>query len=289
MARKPKTSPIEDVIGIIAAMPWWVCISLAVVSYFVLHALAAPDVSKPANVAQLGEMAGRMIWKTAAAIGQFAIPMICLMAAVISTYRQLNRKALVDHVAESKTADALDGMSWLEFERLVGEAFRLDGFAVAERGGAGADGGVDLVLRKGQEKFLVQCKQWRALKVGVDVVRALYGVMAANGATGGFVVTSGTFSNDAQQFASGRNVILIDGIILFDMIKRAQRAPIGTTKIEPATPATAQSRVPSVSQTSCPICSSAMVQRTAKRGGNAGQAFWGCSAYPGCKGTRAIG
>ena len=44
-----------------------------------------------------------------------------------------------------------------------------------ETGGQGADGGIDLVLRKGSERFLVQCKQWRAYKVGVNVVRELYG------------------------------------------------------------------------------------------------------------------
>jgi len=74
---------------------------------------------------------------------------------------------------------------------------------------------VDLVLtrpgKNGGEKFLVQCKQWRAFKVGVDVVRELYGVMAARGATGGFVVTSGRFIEDAIKFASGRNVALVDG------------------------------------------------------------------------------
>jgi restriction system protein len=37
---------------------------------------------------------------------------------------------------------------------------------------------------------------------------------------------------------------------------------------------------------SCPMCSKAMVRRTAKRGANAGSAFWGCSAYSSCKGTR---
>lgn len=36
----------------------------------------------------------------------------------------------------------------------------------------------------------------------------------------------------------------------------------------------------------CPLCGKAMVQRTARRGPHAGQAFWGCSAYPDCKGTR---
>ena len=65
------------------------------------------------------------------------------------------------------------------------------------------DGGIDLVLSKGSEKFLVQCKQWKAFKVGVTVVRELYGVMAAKGAAGGFVVSSGRFTDDATAFASG--------------------------------------------------------------------------------------
>jgi four helix bundle suffix protein len=35
----------------------------------------------------------------------------------------------------------------------------------------------------------------------------------------------------------------------------------------------------------CPICGKAMVLRTAKTGPNKGNAFWGCSDYPRCKGT----
>jgi restriction system protein len=70
--------------------------------------------------------------------------------------------AVVTDVAKGKGADALDGMSWREFEILVGEAFRLQGYGVTEIGGGGADGGVDLVLKKGSEKFLVHCKQWKA-------------------------------------------------------------------------------------------------------------------------------
>ncbi len=35
----------------------------------------------------------------------------------------------------------------------------------------------------------------------------------------------------------------------------------------------------------CPICSKPMVLRTAKTGKNVGQQFWGCSAYPDCKGV----
>lgn len=35
----------------------------------------------------------------------------------------------------------------------------------------------------------------------------------------------------------------------------------------------------------CPQCGKAMVLRTAKSGKNAGKQFWGCSAYPDCKGA----
>jgi len=36
----------------------------------------------------------------------------------------------------------------------------------------------------------------------------------------------------------------------------------------------------------CPRCGQPMVLRTARRGKRKGQPFWGCSAYPDCKGTR---
>jgi restriction system protein len=38
----------------------------------------------------------------------------------------------------------------------------------------------------------------------------------------------------------------------------------------------------------CPACGSAMVLRAAKSGKNAGKQFWGCSSYPGCKGTAKV-
>lgn len=208
VARK-KSSPLEDLLGLVALMPWWVGVALALVSYVVLHRMAAP--SAPAAV-QPGQMAGLAVHAMVAwlaTIGQYLVPLICLGGAAMSAWKRRQRQVLVGNVANAKGADSLDGMSWREFEILVGEAFRLQGYKVSETGGGGPDGGVDLVLTKGTEKFLVQCKQWKAFKVGVDVVRELYGVMAAKGAAGGFVVTSGSYTNDAKAFADGRNVKLV--------------------------------------------------------------------------------
>lgn len=58
--------------------------------------------------------------------------------------------------------------------------------------------------------------------------------MAAKGATGGFVVTSGRFTEDAKAFTQGRNVQLVDGPELLAMIKRAQRSLAVVTVIKQA-------------------------------------------------------
>ena len=49
-----------------------------------------------------------------------------------------------------------------------------------------------------------------------------------------------------------------------------------------------QSRKPSRARPHCPSCGKKMVPRTAKRGRNSGQRFWGCSEYPKCRGTRQM-
>ncbi len=38
----------------------------------------------------------------------------------------------------------------------------------------------------------------------------------------------------------------------------------------------------------CPNCGEGMVNRTARRGANAGKRFWGCVRYPTCEGTRTL-
>jgi len=288
--RKKKSNPAEDLLELVSMFPWWVGVVLAVVAYFVLHRLAAPA---PAAVtafqpSQMADLVTRSIWTALATVGQYLIPLICLGGAGVSAWKRYQRKTLVADVAQAKGADVLNGMSWQKFEMLVGEAFRLQGFGVTETGGGGADGGVDLVLSKGSEKFLVQCKQWKAYKVGVDVVRELYGVMAARGAAGGFVVTSGSFTTDANAFAEGKNVKLVDGARLFGLIQQAKRSVAG----RPALAAQGSDVAPpvaTVSAVACPICQSTMIKRTAKKGAHAGSQFWGCASFPACKGTRPIG
>ena len=45
---------------------------------------------------------------------------------------------------------------------------------------------------------------------------------------------------------------------------------------------------PSDKAPDCPLCGKLLVLRTARQGPRAGSQFWGCSGYPGCKGTRSL-
>lgn len=286
---------------LVAMLPWWAGVLLALVSYVWLHQIAAePFTPKLAPGAAGGSVVQIMV-KGLATGGQYILPLICLAGAAVSAWRRRERRQLAaDAAVKASAADALDGMSWQRFELLVGEAFRQRGFRVLENGGGGADGGVDLVLSKGSEKFLVQCKQWRAYKVGVDVVRQLYGVMAARGAAGGFVVTSGRFTQEAQDFARGRNVVLMDGAELHRMLQSAASGSpptpaMATTQVQAqqSQPRPAPKPMPATSTAApaeplCPRCGQAMLRRVTKQGTNAGKAFWGCSAYPACRGTRGL-
>ena len=108
--------------------------------------------------------------------------------------------------------------------------------------------------------------------------------MAARGATGGFVVTSGRFTAEAKAFAEGRNVQLVDGPRLFSMIKQAKQSMSAAVKPPENKPAIAQPTA--AVETACPQCGAGMVMRTARKGANAGGAFWGCSNFPSCRGVR---
>ena len=100
--------------------------------------------------------------------------------------------------------------------------FTAQGYQVTQPAGDAPHREVDMVLRKNRETFLVQCKQWRDARVGVDAVDALSKIMKSRGALGGFIVTSGRFARDASAYANGCNIRLVDGAALEGALKGAK-------------------------------------------------------------------
>lgn len=111
---------------------------------------------------------------------------------------------LITHLA--KHPELIYELHPRKFEELVAEIFRDLGYETVLTPKS-KDGGRDVhAIRKdsvGTMLFLIECKRWaRDRPVGVEVVRGLYGVVAAEKATCGIVATTSRFTTGAKQFAS---------------------------------------------------------------------------------------
>lgn len=290
MARRSQ-STIEDVIDITAKFPWWLGVTLAVFAYALLHFCATREVPVTGSSVELGKVMSDGLLHTLALFGQYILPFAFLLGALISAINRLKRKKIYDNTVSSRADNPLVDISWHEFELLVGEYFRRQGYSVEETEG-GADGGVDLIIIRNGEKYLVQCKQWKAYKVGVKIVRELLGVMVGSGATGGFVITSGDFTEDAMSFAKANNIELLDGKVLQQMLQIQPRQTSGVTVKKSINPTSelelSSPELHNKNQPLCPKCGSGMVQRVAKQGKRSGEKFWGCSKFPACRSVLPI-
>jgi len=183
----------------------------------------------------------------------------------------------------------LNNMTWRDFERLVGDMYRADGFSVSEPGRDGcADGGVDLRLRKDGKTTIVQCKRWRTYKVGVGPIRELYGVLMAEKADRAVFITSGVYTKEAVDFTRDKPLDMVDGAQLATMLRRFQ--PSGEATAAAAKEVSGDlARTTMSTRPTCPRCGGEMVLRRARRGQNAGKGFWGCSGFPKCRGVVELG
>jgi len=103
---------------------------------------------------------------------------------------------------------ALRTMPGIEFERFVADVFQRNGYT-AELTAATGDHGIDIILRKLGRVIVVQCKQWDGT-VGEPVLREFYGSLVAVRADGGFVVTTSSFTSQAEEFARDKPIELYD-------------------------------------------------------------------------------
>ncbi len=165
------------------------------------------------------------------------------------------RRCLVEWTTELRHLDSV------EFEWLVGELFRREGWTVKETGRPDApDGNIDLELSRDGKRRIVQCKRWTAQLVGVDDIRGFGGTLLREhlpGDAGVFVTLSG-FTEQARVEAQKAGIALLDGRNLYALMEKARRA-------EP-----------------CPNCSKPMVLDRSSFG------WWLRCVAPGCSGKRNL-
>jgi restriction system protein len=253
----------DGLLDVLSEAPWWVSILVAVIVFVGARWILPPILAHDRMWYTLANPSRDLSWFAA----------IFLLPAAFSALNARRKRRQLD---QQKGLDSIRELSWKRFEELLGEAYRRQGYSVSENSHAGADGGVDLVIRRGSETVLVQCKQWRVQKVGVKVIREMLGLVTAHGASRAVVVTSGDFTAEAIAFASSQPIELVNGTALLDLVHSVQSGSAAVAA--PVASPSAPSRV-------CPRCGGQLVMRTARRGENAGSSFWGCSSYPRCRHT----
>lgn len=271
---RQKESPLE----IMLKLPWWVSAAIGVLAFIALRWIIPAKIDQNPSLHSFAVVLPRLAFLP---LGLFAL------TAIGSLLFAKKRRRLVD---EQSSLESLRQASWKDFEVLVAEAYRRQGHQVEYSLGRGADGGVDLTLRREGRVSLVQCKQWKVFSVGAPIIREMFGLMTAERADEAIIVTSGKFTRDAQNFAAGKPIQLIDGPQLLALVRSVQSGQGGTLDSSTATVSPGPFGVPAKAgavrkDPACPSCGQPMVLRTSKRGANAGTQFWGCSTYPACKGT----
>jgi restriction system protein len=175
----------------------------------------------------------------------------------------------------------LGALRWDQFELLVGEIFRREGYTVEMSAAPSSGDAIDLTLRRDSETILVQCKHWRAESVSEGEMHEFYGAMAATGAPRGILVTTGTITAEAREFAAGKGIELMDGAALAESIGAVSQPGENLCHIAGwIEEFVAHARI---FDPECPVCQGAMIIRHNRA---TGTPTWTCRSYPSCPGRR---
>jgi restriction system protein len=280
--KRKNESMLDDIFELLKHTPIWVGPAFAIVAFlffrvFVPFLFPAPK----AGAFDIGTILRPMV-----PLFAWFFSGVVLLAWIAAEFHKLFNRRLLD--TRSSVA-SMGEISWQEFEHLVGEAYRRQGYVAQVVGNSAGDGGVDIQLTRPGHLVLVQCKQWKSFKVGVTTVREMLGVVVSRRANKGIVVTSGRFTAEARRFAESSDppIQLIEGTELFELIRSVQSHHALVSAVE-SPPRLSQPQIDTPLPPTCPSCGTLMVLRTARRGKNPGSQFWGCSKYPGCRETKPL-
>lgn len=177
---------------------------------------------------------------------------------------------------DSWSPDLLHSLDWQRMLDLC-VAFFSDRFR-CKPGKLAEDGSVDIRLFKDEDTLpvaIVHCRAWGEHEIGLDALEKLSALMAAEFVNKGFFMGYGGFSSQAREYAKAHSITLIDDAMFIAMLMRqpeARRQQLLDIAVQGdfTTP-------------SCPVCGLKMLSRQ-----NEQARYWGCRAYPRCKGVLAM-
>jgi restriction system protein len=183
---------------------------------------------------------------------------------------------------EHSSIESIRRLSSHALERVLGESFRLQGYAVEERETNELGDGVWIVLRKPGQRIVVRCIHRTGVSIGVEAMSELHQIMSSEAASGGLIVTLEEVSADAKAWIADKPIGLIEGRALLELVNRG-KARTGPAEM----PLRREPHLgpPLAELLDCPLCGAPMVRGEGERERQVVPAFFSCSV-PRCPGTR---
>ena len=172
----------------------------------------------------------------------------------------------------SSIEERLKAIDWFQFEKVVSVIYEVRGCSVKRLGGAKPDGGIDLIVEKDGERLVIQCKHWRKWNVGVRHIRELLGALVDSKIEKGVLVTLRGCTPEATELANKHGIHIVDQKELVALMQMADGS--------------LDKRIVALlddTRKFCPRCERPLRLRTATKGFNRGEQFWGCSNFPRCR------
>ena len=167
-----------------------------------------------------------------------------------------------------------------EFEKLIAMIFKQRGYSILEDIDNPT---VDVALQMNSQTTFVQYIHWREHHVDAATLERFYNATDNESNSNRIVITTGIFTPEALEFVSGKSLMLIDGVdlsLMIDVLTSSNQEELDEIMDEAE-----ETEVMPELEPLCPICSQKMIKRTARKGKNAGNIFWGCSQFPNCRGV----
>ncbi|PEC77390.1 restriction endonuclease [Bacillus cereus] len=121
------------------------------------------------------------------------------------------------HLRSQANREYLEKMDPRKFEYLIADLFSSQGYRAQVTPGSN-DGGKDIILWKDDEMKFVEVKRYTKESIGRPYIQKLHSAIIDGEAIGGYFVTLSHFNKNARQYAANKNIELIDGNLLIDML-----------------------------------------------------------------------
>jgi hypothetical protein len=131
------------------------------------------------------------------------------------------------------TLDRLKALSPYQFEEFIRILVEQDGYQNVQRVGGAGDEGIDLRMQDaGGALWVIQCKRYKKT-VAPEMVREFYGAMVHSQAQRGYLITTGTVSDNARAWIGDKELHILDGtdLIAYAQTRLGDRLPGILTQI----------------------------------------------------------